>query len=59
MRYSMESRNRKYVEGYSFLSFAKKFGDKYGRKLMNTATKRGVHAAKTAFDRRNRTIICK
>ena len=29
MRYSTEPKYRKYVEGYGFLSFAKKFGDKY------------------------------
>ena len=31
MRYSTEPKFRKYVEGYGFLSFAKKFGDKYGK----------------------------
>ena len=59
MRYSIEPRNRKYVEGYNFLSFAKKYGDKYGRKLMDTATKIGVDAAKTASNRRNKTNIWK
>ena len=39
MRYSIEPRFRKYVKGYGFLSFAKKFGDKYDKKLMDTATK--------------------
>ena len=34
MRYSIEPRFRKYVERYGFLSFARKFGDKYGKKLM-------------------------
>ena len=47
MRNSTESRYRRYVEGYGFLSFAKKFGDKYCTKLMNTATKTGIDAAKT------------
>ena len=28
MRYSTESRFRKHVKGYGFLSFARKFGDK-------------------------------
>ena len=41
MRYSLEPTYRKYVKGYGFLSFAKKCGDKYGKKLMNTATKVG------------------
>ena len=42
MRYSPEPTYRRYVEGYGFLSFARKFGDKYGKKLMNTATKVGT-----------------
>ena len=47
MRYSIESKFRKYVKGYGFLSFAKKFGNKYGEKLMDTATKTEIVAAKT------------
>ena len=39
MRYSVEPSYRKYVKSYGFLSFAKKFGDKYGKKIMNNATK--------------------
>ena len=39
---------RKCVKGYGFLSFARKFGNKYGKKLMDTATKTGTDAAKTA-----------
>ena len=31
-----------------FLTIAKVFGDKYGKKLMDTATKTGINAAKTA-----------
>ena len=34
-----------------FLSFGKKLGDKYGKKLMDTATKTGIDAAKTAWKR--------
>ena len=48
MRYSTESKFRKYVKGYSFLSFAKILGDKYGKKLIDTATKARIDAAKTA-----------
>ena len=48
MRYSPEPNYRKYVQDYGFLSFARKFRDKYGKKLMNTATKTGIDAAKTA-----------
>ena len=51
MRYPAEPRFRKYVKGYSFLSFARKFGNKYGKKLMDTATITGIDAAKTASKR--------
>ena len=48
MRYPTEPKFRKYVERYGFLSFAIKFGDKYSKRLMNTATKTGVDPAETA-----------
>ena len=48
MNYSAEPKFRKYVEGYRFLFFARKFGVKYGKKLMDTATKTRLDAAKTA-----------
>ena len=51
MRYSTEPTFRKYVKRYGFLSFAKKFGDKYGKKSMDTETKTGIDAAKTASRR--------
>ena len=51
MRYSTEPKFRKYVEGYGFLSFARKFGDKYGKKLIDTATKTGIDTVKTASKR--------
>ena len=41
MRYSIEPRERRYIKGYVFLSFAKNFSNKYGKKLMNTAIKAG------------------
>ena len=47
MRYSTEPKYRKYVEGYGFLLFARKFGDKYGKKLMDTATKTEIDAVIT------------
>ena len=46
MRFSTEPRFRKHIKDYVFLSFARKLGDKYGKKLMNTATKAGIDAAK-------------
>ena len=33
------------------MSFARKFDDKYGKKLMDTATKAGMDAAKIASER--------
>ena len=51
MRYSLEPNHRKCVQGYGFLSFARKFRDKYGKKLMDTATKIGIDAAKSASKR--------
>ena len=33
------------------MSFLRKFGDKYRKKLMDTATKTGIDAAKTASER--------
>ena len=51
MRYSTEPRFRKYVKGYGFLSFSRKFNNKYGKKLMDNATKTGIDDAKTASER--------
>ena len=43
MRYSVEPRDRIYVKGYGFLSFAKNMGkslsNKYGQKLFDSAKK--------------------
>ena len=43
MRYSIEPRERRYIKGYGFLSFAKNFSNKYGKKLMNIAIKTGTN----------------
>ena len=51
MRYSTEPKYRKYIKGYGFLSFSRKFGDKYVTKLMDNATKTGMGAVKTASKR--------
>ena len=48
MRYSTEPRFRKYVKSYGFWSFAKKFDNKYGKKILDTTTKTGMDAAKIA-----------
>ena len=43
MCYSIEPRKRRYVKEYGFMSFARNFGNKYGKKLMNTAIKTGTN----------------
>ena len=35
MRYSIEPRERRYVKGYGFMSFARNFSDKYSKSLMD------------------------
>ena len=51
MRYSIEPRDRIYVKGYGFLSFAKNIGknlsNKYGHKLLNSTKKSTMDAIKT------------
>ena len=51
MRYSAEPKYRKYVQGYGFLSLAREFGDKYGKRLMDIEIKTGTDAAKTGSER--------
>ena len=41
MRYSIEPRERRYVKRYGFLSFTRNIGNKYGKKLTDTAIKTG------------------
>ena len=43
MRYSIEPRERTYVKGYGFLSFARNFSDKYSKSLMD----KGIDLSKT------------
>ena len=49
MRYSAEPKYRKYVQGFGFLSFARKFGDKYRKKLMDTEKKNRNRCCKDSF----------
>ena len=55
MRYSIEARERIYVKGYGFLSFAKNMGkclsNKYGQKILDRAKKSITDAIKTASKR--------
>ena len=59
MRYSIEPRERRYVKGYGFLSFARSMGthatnvaknlnNKYGQKLVDTAKKSATAGLKIA-----------
>ena len=57
MRYSLEPNYRRYVIGYGFLSFARKLGDEYGKKLMNTATKTGINAARKFGDKYGKNLM--
>ena len=55
MGYFIEPKDRIYVKGYGFLSFAKSKGthisNKYGEKLLDTANKSTTDAIKTASKR--------
>ena len=55
MRYSIELRDRIYVKGYRFLSFAENMGkhlnDKYGQKRLDSTKKSTTNAIKTASKR--------
>ena len=48
MRYSIEPRERRYVKGYGFMSFARNFSDKYGKSLMDKGIALNKTIAKTA-----------
>ena len=52
MRHSIEPRDRIYIKGYGFLSFAKSMGknlsNKYGQKLLDRAKKYTTDATKSA-----------
>ena len=46
MRYSIEPREKRYVKGYGFTSFARNFNDKYGKSLRNASKKFAKTAGK-------------
>ena len=48
MRYSIEPRERRYVIGYGFWSFARNFSDKYSKSLMDKRIDVSKTFAKTA-----------
>ena len=55
MRYSIEPKNRVYVKGYRFFSFAKNMGtyssNKYSKKLLHRTKKSTTVAIKTTSKR--------
>ena len=46
MAYNKDFQIRKYVKGYGFMSFAKNFGSKYGKKFLS----KGISASKRIRD---------
>ena len=48
MCYSIEPRERRYVKGYGFVSFARNFSDKYSKSLMDKGFDVSKTFAKTA-----------
>lgn len=48
IRYSIQLREQKYVKIYGFLLVARTFGNKYDKKIIDTATKTGIDVSKTA-----------
>ena len=65
MRYSIEPRDRMYVKGYGFLSFAKNMGkslsNKHGQNVLDRAKKSTTDAIKTAskgqFKKRQKQLV--
>ena len=61
MRYSVEPRDRIYVKGYGFLSFAKNMSknvsNKYGQKLFDSAKKSTTVAIETVSKRAIQKIV--
>ena len=55
MRYSIEPRDRSYVKGYGFLSFAKNMGkslsNTYGQNFLDSAKRSTTDAIKTVSER--------
>ena len=51
MRYWIEPRDRIYVKGYGFLSFAESLSNKCSQKLLDSAKKSTMAAIKTASKR--------
>ena len=46
--YSIEPKTRKYIKVYRYLQFARNLSNKFGKKLLDAATKTGLDALNTA-----------
>ena len=55
MRYSLEPRYRKYVQGQGFMSFAKNIRNKYGKKILN----KSIDVGKNMSNKYGRKILDK
>ena len=55
MRYSIEPRERRYVKGYGFMSFARNFSDTYSKSLMD----KGINLSKTFAKTAGKKILKK
>ena len=55
MRYSIEPRERRYVKGYGFMSFARNFNDKYSKSLLD----KGIDVSKTFAKTAGKRILKK
>ena len=53
MHYSIESRERRFVKGYGFMSFARNFSDKYSKSLMD----KGIDLSKTFVKTAGKKIL--
>ena len=53
MRYSIEPRERRFVKGYGFMSFARNFSDKYSKSLMD----KGIDVSKTFAKAASKKIL--
>ena len=53
MRYSIEPRERRFVKGYGFMSFAIIFSDKYSKSLMD----KGIDVSKTFAKTTSKKIL--
>ena len=55
MCYSVEPRERRYVKGYGFMSFARNFSDKYSKSLID----KGIDVSKTFAKTAGKRILKK